>query len=486
MLTIGIRFVHETIRAASPDDTVMTGDRPVGEWPPSPARLFSALVAADGTGVRCRVTTGEELRILEGLPAPTILASELESVATTELPSRFVVRDERHNGITQEYVARSNTLVHPGVRMSPKVPQVFYIWDSDLDSTTVDALRRRAARIGYLGASDSPVVCSVSTEPPDSDLPVWQVSGEGTTTLPVPYEGFTEQLDLAFGEWSAGRPSRRAWIRTERARYGRRPADGELARPTVLWFRFDRALHGRKALQLSELVRRTVLARYQRFVLEDDEPAVPWVLHGHDIPADVRQPYQLARYLPLTNVGYRRSDGRIHGCAVWLPGSTRPEIVEGVRQALWGWKRLTNNSIDVGVDPYLGELRPWSAVPTRWTGPSPFWRSATPIVADSGVKKGGPTLQQIQQWFVNAGHVAPLRARVSAVPALSGATRLRPSEVHHRRGVSAYPYFWVDVAFDEPQDGPLCVGRGRHLGIGLLAPVTARTGRMAASLGDPS
>lgn len=486
MLTIGVRFVHETIRAASPDDTVMTGDDPVGEWPPSPARLFSALVAADGTGMRCRVTTGEELRILERLPAPAILASELESVATTKLPSRFVVRDERSNGITQEYVARSNTLVHPGVRMSPKVPQVYYLWDADLEPSTLDAIRRRAARIGYLGASDSPVICSVTSEAPDSDLPVWQPSKEGATTLPVPYEGFTEQLDLAFEEWSAGQPSRRSWIRTERARYGRQSPDEEQPQPTVLWFRFDRALHGRKALRLGELVRKTLLDRYQRFVIEHGRATVPWILHGHDIPADVGRPYQLARYLALTNVGYRRSDGRIHGCAIWLPGSTPREVVEGVRQALWGWTRLTGNSIDVGVEPYLGELRPWSVVPTRWTGPSRSWRSVTPIVADSGVKKGGPTLQQIRDWFGNAGHAPPIQARVSAVPVLSGVPHLGPSQVHHRRGAGAYPYFWVDVTFDEPQEGPICVGRGRHLGIGLLAPVAQRPRRSAANPEDGS
>ena len=61
MLTVTVRLLHGTIRAGTPDDTVLAGGDPVGEWPPSPARLYSALVAADRTGPRCTGTTGEEL-----------------------------------------------------------------------------------------------------------------------------------------------------------------------------------------------------------------------------------------------------------------------------------------------------------------------------------------------------------------------------------------------------------------------------------------
>jgi CRISPR-associated protein Csb2 len=46
MLAITVTLLHGTIRAGSPDDTILAGGEPTGEWPPSPARLFSALVAA--------------------------------------------------------------------------------------------------------------------------------------------------------------------------------------------------------------------------------------------------------------------------------------------------------------------------------------------------------------------------------------------------------------------------------------------------------
>ena len=73
MLAINVEFLHRTFRG-DPDGTAITGRLTRGEWPPSPARLFAALVAADGTGPASRVTDGHELFWLEGLPPPAIHA----------------------------------------------------------------------------------------------------------------------------------------------------------------------------------------------------------------------------------------------------------------------------------------------------------------------------------------------------------------------------------------------------------------------------
>ena len=47
MLAIAVEFLHGTFRG-DPDGTANTGRLQRGEWPPSPARLLAALVAADG------------------------------------------------------------------------------------------------------------------------------------------------------------------------------------------------------------------------------------------------------------------------------------------------------------------------------------------------------------------------------------------------------------------------------------------------------
>lgn len=73
MLVVSVELLHGTFRG-DPDGTANTGGLSRGEWPPSPSRLFAALVAADGTGERCRVTDGSELRWFVRLPPPVIHA----------------------------------------------------------------------------------------------------------------------------------------------------------------------------------------------------------------------------------------------------------------------------------------------------------------------------------------------------------------------------------------------------------------------------
>ena len=60
MLAISVELLHGTFRG-DPDGTASTGRQTRGEWPPSPARVFAALVAADGTRQECRATDGTEL-----------------------------------------------------------------------------------------------------------------------------------------------------------------------------------------------------------------------------------------------------------------------------------------------------------------------------------------------------------------------------------------------------------------------------------------
>ena len=73
MLAVSVELLHGTFRGHA-DGTANTGRLTRGEWPPSPSRLFAALVGADGTREKCRVTDGAELAWFERLPLPVIHA----------------------------------------------------------------------------------------------------------------------------------------------------------------------------------------------------------------------------------------------------------------------------------------------------------------------------------------------------------------------------------------------------------------------------
>ena len=165
MLAISVELLHGTFRA-DPDGTAGTGGLTRAEWPPGPSRLLAAMVAADGTRERCRVTDGSELEWFEQLPAPVIHAHG--TPWHQPLQPRYVVlhKGSAEKQTHQEYVGRKVAEIRPGVRVTPRYPHVVYSWDTETPPNIVDALRRRAARIGYLGAADSPVRVRVGTRMP--------------------------------------------------------------------------------------------------------------------------------------------------------------------------------------------------------------------------------------------------------------------------------------------------------------------------------
>ena len=203
MLAISVELLHGTFRG-DPDGTANTGERSLGEWPPAPSRLFAALVAADGTRQTCRVTDGAELAWFEQLPPPEIQAHARP--CHQPLEPRYVVRHEgsASKKTHQEYVGRSPVLVRPGVRVAPRDACIVYSWkDATPTMDLVDALKRRAARVGYLGASDSPVRVRVSTDAPHvvctTDTFVPDDSGDAVIDVPGP--GDIQILDRMYDAW---------------------------------------------------------------------------------------------------------------------------------------------------------------------------------------------------------------------------------------------------------------------------------------------
>jgi len=147
------------MRANSVDPVSGARDYQTAEWPPSPARLFAALVAGGGTAQNNRLGTDDmELRMLESAPPPLIAASGPDDICTMTLEDRYVVRDERKKNRVHEYAARTSGMIRPGGRTAPKSRYVTYVWpELEVDDGLLNKLKLRAARVSYLGCADSPV-----------------------------------------------------------------------------------------------------------------------------------------------------------------------------------------------------------------------------------------------------------------------------------------------------------------------------------------
>ncbi|MXY51649.1 MAG: type I-U CRISPR-associated protein Cas5/Cas6, partial [Gammaproteobacteria bacterium] len=208
MFAISVEFLFGTYRG-DPDGTANMGRQQPGEWPPAPSRLFSALVAADGTRDACHVTDGRELCWFERLPAPRVHADA--RVNHQPLHTRYVVKHASGQGIgaagrakwaQKEYVARGAAPVRPGTRVSVRDPRVVYRWEvAPPPAEILASLRRRAARVGYLGAADSPVRLRVGEEPAGRLPAAWEPDENGDIVLGVPQPGDVGVLDRMHDQW---------------------------------------------------------------------------------------------------------------------------------------------------------------------------------------------------------------------------------------------------------------------------------------------
>ena len=463
MLTIGVEFLHGTFRG-DPDGTAVTGGLTRGEWPPSPARLFAALVAADGTGRASRVTDGRELIWLEGLPAPAIHAQP--EPWHQVLQSRFVVA---HGGRTDkthhEYPAREGALHRSGVRVSPRNPMVVYRWDIETPSTGIlDAIGRRAARVGYLGTSDSPVRVRVWTALPcGAPDEVFVPDPTGDVEISIPRPGDIAVLDRMYDAWKERGASvtRSQFPALMHSATYRSPGDryvtdrGEV----VIWLRVRPAVSGRRISAVTALFKEALLSRHQRM---HGEPAA--ILHGHGFRGTG---YELARYLALPDVGYPHSRGRIHGLALWLPPGTDRVQRRNARDSAVAIDALVGRGIEARVEPRGDEQRPWAANSRRWRGPSTTWVTAFPVIHE---RHGIAGLAEAARWCRHAGLPEPVAFRSLRTPLVPGAVDLAPAEVN-RPGRPALPYSHAAFRFGGPVEGPVVVGAGRPRGFGLCVPV---------------
>ena len=484
-LAISVEFLHGVFRA-DPSGAASTGRAAAAEWPPSPSRLFAALVAADGTGPRCRVTDGSELEWLEGLPAPVIHANGAPGCVHQRLLPRFVVLAKAGADGTrhQEYVARKTVLARPGARVAPRDPRVTYFWKPPAapPAGVLDALRLRCARVGYLGTADSPVRLRQSSEAPSDAVSEVFVpaaadgDADECVAINVPAPGDVELLDMLYETWRERGPSvtraqfpalqHEAWYlppsvsarssKSERSEVVAWLRLGENLRPGA---RRTAAVSGRRVSVLTALFKAAVLSRYDELF-----GTPPGVLHGHGFESEG---YDLARYLALPDVGFRWSDGRIHGLALWMPAESTSVERQRARDAAHAVRRLVGGGVDAAVWVRGPERRPVSASPQRWCGPSRRWATAFPAVHE---RHGPVSLAEVTRWCRHAGLPEPTACRAARTPLARGGVDLAPPEVH-RLGRRRMPYSHLELVFAEPVRGPVVVGAARQRGLGLCLPL---------------
>lgn len=433
------------------------------EWPPHPARVFSALrsVAEDED-----LST---LRALERLAPPTIHASGLAGRGESRT---FVVTNIiRSEGGNLSHPARTSGLrVKRSVFPTSSRVQIVWAEDDDVPRIDVGLLDAMARRVPYLGRSTSVVLMGaqrVAQVAVPEDLEAYEPCDEGgELDIRVPYPGYVDELDALYEEgalaWQASDGGR------ARQRYHR---GGESAVAETTGFRSpyrdlvalrfaDRRPAGREIPTFSAALRSLVMS-------QTGDPLPP-ALHGHDYDGNPH-----VAYLGLPVCGSPHADGHLVALAVAIPGMDEGERRRVLRGLLGpGGDGRVSLRVPGFSEPFALEYRsdeplPRSATARHWSWPSRRWVTVTPIVLDRYPKRGD-LAAAVMKSVVLAGLPEPLLVEASTEALIQGAVRLSPRELPKRAQGRLFCH--ARITFDQPVSGPVLVGAGRYFGVGLLQP----------------
>lgn len=445
------------------------GERDVAEWPPHPQRLFSALVAA-----QCELEIGAPgeaaLRWLENLPPPDICADTRPSFR--QIHSHWVpINDETIKAEKEKMDFRHplecrNRQERFFPAVVPNDPIVVFQWLlADEIETHRTALTTLVENICYLGHSASPIRACLRK---DLSEPTFIPSRDGAHTLRVPGSGRFGRLQsvhrLRLNDESVQPPLGRT-------------AGYEVTKPDLHTVFSPQALvvafvSGPKLGLDSTL---PLLQHFRDAVLSRLGSAMPAVLSGHDKDGRPDTEAHLA-FVPMGFINSKYADGSLKGIGLVPPRKMEPVLRRRLRDAVdstWQFHLGILGSVTVRLnDESLIDLE--SLRFSQYAAKSNIWVSVTPIVLDCHPKKKGPTAESIvAESCVRIGLPAPVEVRLGPVPAVSGAPRAQ--EFHGRaKQTEGRPLVHALLRFTYPVRGPVLLGAGRFMGLGLCIPYPKR------------
>ncbi|MGY3454088.1 type I-G CRISPR-associated protein Csb2 [Bradyrhizobium sp. USDA 4353] len=494
------------------------------EWPPSPARLFQALVAGAASGRHLAAEDRAALAWLEQRPAPIIAAPVKRDGRgfTNYVPNNDLDAVGRDPNRISEI--RAGKLIRP--LLFDSAVDLLYAWEVDDDGVHAHQLCAIAERLYQLGRGvDMAWARGEIVTADEAELRLSQHgrtvyrpgTGEDGIVLASPQSGSLMSLERRFAEMGH---------RFRTVKGGRQQIYAQATRPQFMpvtyaappqHLPFDlRELTDAQSLGLWPLTQAVRLVEHLRDGAAarlkarrpDAAALVDRILIGRD--ATEADKAQRLRIIPLPSIGSPHVTPAIRRVLVELPPNcpfSRAEIADVFSGLL----------ISERVDPDTRELVETRLLPADDDDGMPahygvasetghrVWRSITPVALPDGAARrridpkrlaqelaaakagGGTTFNEAkagterarEQNRASAALAQALRqAGVVAAPATIRLQR----EPFSGRGARADQFaagtrfakerLWhVELTFAEPLTGPLVVGDGRYLGLGLMAPV---------------
>lgn len=371
-----------------------------------------------------------------------------------------------------------------------RLPAVVYAWDDGPPAEVSQALDELLARVTRLGHSSSLVSCRLHDDAPVAT----HIPGNGAEMLRWVRPGQLAALEAEHRRHQAIRPRS---LPFRGVRYREIVPDGDDSAEAVIpttagdWIVFElrppRSRPMTRTVELTRVLRQSVLSHVS------DPP--PEGVSGHRRDGRPTTAPHIA-FLALPNVGHQHGDGRIMGMAISLPDgldvAARNAILRGV--GAWESKRGDRSmQLQMGRNGTVEMRRGQPPVAlvslhrTVWARPSRWWASATPVALPAhpgNLRKADPVArakawaraeEAVARSCEHVGLPRPRDVRVSFVSHLTGA---RPAgdfpifkQGRPEHGEVVRRLVHVAVEFAEKVHGPLMLGSGRFLGLGLMRPV---------------
>jgi len=484
------------------------------DWPPAPARLFQALVA--GAGLRGPLGEADQraLKWLERQKLP-IIAAPLARRA--ERGVLFYMPNNDSDAIA------GDPLRMPQIRTATKTfrPYFFdaavpfvYLWKlsdqagDEEQAAHICALAEHLYRFG-LGIDMAWARGEVLDDQALDDLlakhPGWifRPSAVGGGELFVPVHGSLESLiqrhraqSQRFRYWTAGRSMKVIYRKPPPARFGKVSYDSPPSRR--LYELHSPVEAGAYAPWPLTRVLNLVVRLRDRAVqsLKSALPAqcrdIERILVGrqadgsHDGPTDAR-----VRIIPLPSIGHFHADRQIRRVMIEVPPSC-PLHPNDVHWAFSGLYLLDTETGEIEATLLAADdhrfLRHYGLTNGKSRGEGfCLWRTITPIALPlvpprkpvrTGEERRAATEQAaaaVLQALRHAGlpwrkatvtkiQREPFDSRGTRAEDFANGTRFIPQRLWH-----------VEIAFDTPLAGPMVIGDGRFLGLGLMAPAKEAT-----------
>ena len=539
MLAIEVNFLTGRFVATAHND------REASEWPPHPARLFSALVAGWAEAGEDDAER-EVLEWLEAQPAPSITASEADprrvvsyfvpvndtriisgawyerrSENLDKLENQFESEIERSGGELTKKTERTRDKIQkeldvdsqvsnagttppksalellPDGRVkqerhfpsvTPVEPRVIFVWpDAELSEAVRNSLDDLLNRVTRLGHSSSLVSCRLFDDP---SAPNWS-PGSGTHVLRCTGTGQLAALRESYQQHQAIKPRSLPFSAVRYSEAASEPGSPPPLRSDttgdLIVFEFlarSRRFPASRTVEVASAMRAAIMSHA--------ENPIPEGLSGHQSSGTPTLDPHVA-FLPLPYVGFEHADARIMGLAMSLPGSLDHESRRATLRAIGHWEQEADyltltfgNSGILQLQRRTGPIDLVSIRPELWQKASLQWVSATPVALPThpGPLSKGSAAARSKAWdraeqavVASCRHVGlpePAEVELSLDPFIRGARPAADFPPFRQRGRDGKPVarrlVHVALTFGQHVQGPLMLGAGRFLGLGLMRP----------------